>query len=110
VRGPAYDERLSLGTVLRPKKMSVVTSSVGLIGDDKEAAMSAMYEELARMRLRETLDGSSAPGSGRTGRPRWSFRFHWWRRHRPGRVEPTGPAAGALMALDSSGAGQRDAA
>lgn len=72
--------------------------------------MSAMYEELARMRLRETLDPSRATASRRTVRGRREFRWQWWRRRRPAGVASAGVATAVVVTTGSAVADQRDAA
>jgi hypothetical protein len=88
----------------------VVTSSVIPIKTTKEAAMSAMYEELARMRLRETLQARPTADVGLSVRRRREFRFQWWRRHSAVRVEQPDAATPVVVAMATAPADRRDAA
>lgn len=72
--------------------------------------MSAMYEELARLRLRETLQPGPAVATGRSVRRRREFRFQWWRRHSPARVQQGGGSTSVVVAMGRPKADRRDAA
>jgi len=73
--------------------------------------MSAMHEELARMRLRETLvSGPRAAALSRSVRPRRELGFHWWRRRSPAEVGQVRLATSAAATVATPVAGQRDAA